>query len=344
MNRRSNRKPWGYGVAVPAVLILAVVWWNTSERLDRGQPQAVEGPADTYAVVSPPVEGRASVQENDPASPQRQSRSAPLSYGQQLRFRFDDLMAGNDLIDKFIIRHLELAEAGNADSAIYLSEAMKYCAMELNLVSLTSEVYDISTEDPSTIETQIMDQLVGHPEFYRSEARRHIQRAIGCQRLGWDPEYHREEATKWSDFARESGQPVAVAKWAAIKRDELLSDEKLDASKEVIRTVLQESVDFQVLLAASTVASASTGSDYLFDRLSWALAACEFHTCDSLNFYYRGLCEMQSFSGASYCTEDMTDLDYLFARHPDKFDAARAKAQEIKQAILDSRWDLLGLE
>ena len=271
--------------------------------------------------------------------------ASAISIGQE----FETMILGHEAIDEFVLRHLALAEAGNADSAHYVSEAMLYCAQELMSFNLSFDEYRMRADgivvSADEISALIMDGLTGKPEFYRVEARRHLDRAIACQRLGWDSEYLYEQAVDWGETATKLGQVIAVARSASLDPENFpVEAEQIEESKTVMREVLRESRELHVFLYASSVVSASTGSDYPFERLAWALAACEYSKCDSLNYLYRGACEVMTLQGSHICTEDMTDLDYLFRKYPSQFDAALARAAEIEQALSNEDWQSIGLE
>lgn len=326
-------KYWTVGVTVLAALVVLAA-------ISTGMlPRVQDGPAVAFNIDDKSDESRLeaahySQQENiDPHS----------DSGQTIRQEFEALMAGDGEIDRFILKHLTAAEKGNIDSAYYVSRAMMVCLVDLQATSLTLSLYEIDATDPDEISDLIMSVLVGTPEYYRTEAKRHIERAIACQRLGWDSQYHGRQSKVWGEVARDAGHPIALAK--KVNDDpESVSPERLEDSRKIVRKLLQKNREREVFLAAGSVVSASTGRDYVFERLSWALLACEYNACDSLSFYYRSGCEVMTYEEGAFCSQDMTDMDYLFGKYPSQFDAARARAMEIKQAIDNSQWALLGLE
>ena len=262
----------------------------------------------------------------------------------EIRQEFDSVIGGNEEIDVYILRHLERAEAGDADSAIYVAEAMRYCLASVGMVERGIRQYQIQPAGPSETKEAILERLVGLSPYRRNEASLHIDRWIACKRSGWDNSYLTETAYKWEAFALNEGQPLAVARVSGLDPNAAVTPEKLEKSKAAMRQVLTKSREFTVLWYASSVVSVSTNRDFESEKLAWALLACEYDSCDSLNYYNRGLCEMQGKNGADYCTEDVTDMKYLFGRYPGKIDVARSRALFIKEAIDSGQWDLIGLD
>lgn len=262
----------------------------------------------------------------------------------EIRQEFDSVIGGNKEIDVFILTHLERAEAGDADSAIYVAEAMRYCMLSVGKVEQGISLYQIQPAGPSETKEAIMERLVGLSPYRRNEASLHIDRWIACKRLSWDLSYLAETAYKWEEFAVNEGQPLAVARFASLDPNAAVTPEKLDQSKAAMRQVLSKSREFTVLRYASSVVSVSTNKDFESEKLAWALLACEYDSCDTLNYHNRGSCEMLGKDGADFCTDDLTDMKYLFGRYPDKFDAARSRALFIKEAIDSGQWDLIGLD
>ena len=261
----------------------------------------------------------------------------------EIRHEFDSLVAGNEEIDAFIRRHLARAESGDAQSAMYVAEAMRYCIMDLNMLELTIQQHQIDAASPDKVKEAIMGYLVGMTSFSRAEALRHIDRGFSCRSLGWDVNYLTEISEYWEDFAYNEGQSLAVARAASLNPAGPVSNSDLEVSKSVMREVLSNSREFRVLTYASTVAAVSLEAEFEFERLSWRLLACEYESCDTLNYYYRGLCDMMGSDGAHICTDGITDIEFLFRRYPEQFDAARARALEIKRAIDSEQWELIGL-
>lgn len=335
----SRLRYWIVGGAVVASLSFFVAISTDILPKNEGSPAlAVETNGDDHSDRTDKDQS-----EGTQYSAQEDMASGPVDYAHPIRLELDALMAGEDQIDSFILRHLEAAEAGNADSAYYLAEAMKYCANELIKIPMSVSYITNDPVGPDEISDLIMSSIVGMPDYYRSEALRHIERAIACQRLGWNSDYLIQQASDWDAFAEKAGQSSARARAAEI-HPENVSAERLEESKKTMRAVLKNSRELRDLLYAATVVSASTGSDYKLEILTWALVACEYQSCDSLNYIYRGACEIMALHGAQICTQDMTDMDYLFRKYPSQFDEARARAAEIKQAIDNGQWSLIGLE
>lgn len=261
---------------------------------------------------------------------------------------YDEMIIDVAGIDEYILEHLRLAEAGNVNSAHYVSDAMHRCATEMAAFEISFDNY--GTDPGATFITneakmiEIMDGLVGHHEYYLEQVRQSLRRAVECQKLGWETQYIYEESVRWRVEAAHRGQATALARTAFMDPSSRPHDPRqMAVSKEIIRNALIVSHDLEVLLNASSVVAASTGKDYKSEVLSWALLACEYEPCDTLNNLYMGQCENMSLGGSSMCTDDMTDLDYLFRKYPAEFDTASARAKEIRQAIEREDWESLGL-
>lgn len=282
--------------------------------------------------------------------PRRQSSSVPgLEKPVGSWKEYDSMMRGVIGIDEYILKHLRLAEAGNANSAYYVSEAMIRCATELISFRMSYDTYSANHGadhvGPEEMMTVVLGELVGYSEFYLEQVRHSLMRAIECKKLGWESQYLYDESVQWQKRAIERNQVVALVQAARLDPSNPPDNpDQIEASRKTMREALSQSQDLVVLLNASTVVSASTGSDFPLERLSWALTACEYQRCDSLNHLYRDVCESMSMHGSAICTNDMTDLDYLFLKYPELFDLAQARAKEIKQAIESEDWRSLGLD
>lgn len=274
--------------------------------------------------------------------------STQLIMSEELSGRFEAALAGKFPMDEFILELLAKAEDGDADSAYYVSEAMKFCAADLVVSQISVDKYrpQAISSNPSSDEAIafVMDGLVGNSEFYLKEARRHLDRAVECMRLGWNSQTMYEFAVDWGATAEELGQPIAVAKLASLDPDDPPSDlAELEQSRATMRDIVRNNKNLRVFLYASTVTSTVTGIDHTLDKLSWALLACEYASCDDLNHLYRGVCEVMSLQGSDVCTTDMNDIDYLFRKYPEYFDAAQVRAAELKEAIETENWQSIGL-
>ena len=273
----------------------------------------------------------------------------PVVDSTAIRGQFEAVLLAGTGIDEFILRHLRLAEAGNADSAFFVGEAMQYCAMDLSLFDLSFEHYDTQKrgQPPRTDHEKIaviMDGLVGKPEFYRQQAQRHLDRATDCKKLGWEAQFFSEQGQSWIAKATSQGQPIARARTAKLDPAKPPDAGQLKRSQETMRDVLSSNRDVQTLLHASTVVVAGTGRDFATERLAWAILACEYSDCERpMNSLYRGVCEGLALQQALHCSDDMTDLDYLFTKYPERFDVASARAKELKYALETGDWAAIGL-
>ena len=171
--------------------------------------------------------------------------STQLIMSEELSGRFEAALAGKFPMDEFILELLAKAEDGDADSAYYVSEAMKFCAADLVVSQISVDKYrpQAISSNPSSDEAIafVMDGLVGNSEFYLKEARRHLDRAVECMRLGWNSQTMYEFAVDWGATAEELGQPIAVAKLASLDPDDPPSDlAELEQSRATIREILFE--------------------------------------------------------------------------------------------------------
>jgi len=251
--------------------------------------------------------------------------------------------------DIYILEQLEKAGAGDGDAAHYLAEALQFCIADLVTYQLSAQKYVVdpgwSDTDPQLVADHVMDALVGYPEFYRLEARRHLDRALACLKLGWSTEYIDRESKGWEVQALILGQPVAVARAAQLSpRGGDISEADLLVAQEQMRAALAKSRDNLTFLYAATVATVTDQRDYVDERLAWALLACRYRDCGSLSFVYRHACESMVLRENFPCTDDMSDYDYLFFKYPASFDAARARADELFVALESQQWEVLGLE
>lgn len=288
------------------------------------------------------------------------SESNPTFHHPRVSEQFEAVLMAGSGLDEFILEHLELAKAGNADSAYYVSEAMQYCAMELLLLETSYRHYNTQGDEvvpgldtqgdqvaPSLDEVieVIMDGLVGTSEFYRREARRRLDRAAACKNLNWQPQFLSDQGTAWATSALSLGQPIALARSAKLDPTNPPGEQQLERSKEIMRGALQQSRDLRTLLYASSVVAVNTQRNHLSERLAWGILACEYDDCEQpMNYLYRGVCEVTTLNQTFVCSADMSDLDYLFQKYPDEFDFAKARAEELHQALTTEDWSTVGLQ
>jgi len=263
--------------------------------------------------------------------------------------QFEESILDGSKLDDFIRRHLPRAQSGDADSAYYLAEAMQFCSMELAQFDLSFVHYNKQgAASSASLEHQaqvIMDGLVGKPEFFLKQVRRHIDRAIACKSIGMDSQDFYRQAGEWRQQATTLMQPVAVASAAKLDpRNPTIDAKTLNRSKALMRDVLSRNRDLKTLLHASSVVAVTTGRDYESERLAWGILACEYRQCDNLNYLYLGKCEAMVLNGNADCSEEMSDLDYLRLKYPDTFDDARGRASELHEALEKEDWSALGLE
>lgn len=181
------------------------------------------------------TEGLSNEQRNSPVSGTTQDRGAgkksvPVKSGDApprmpgssatVARQFEQVILAGAGIDRFILQQLALAESGNANSAHYVSEAMDYCAMNLLQLQISFDVYntqgDQSRPDANAMAKVVMDGLVGLPEFYLAQARKHLERSVACATLGWNSDYLFEKAASWAQTAVDRKQPIAMAEAAQL--------------------------------------------------------------------------------------------------------------------------------
>jgi hypothetical protein len=234
------------------------------------------------------------------------------------------------------------------------------CFLDTRMVQLMLTMLSPSGEDLTKrpdYRDIITKSVASRPEFYREETRRHMERAIACKRLGKDELTLKEEGFEWERTAADLGNPIALARSIEIETIHRLTDDpqgdanvqefrpliedRLRTSKATILDALRGSRDLEVLLQAGDVISAATGRDRTLEHIAWALVACEYDDCEELNPLYRRACEAE---GASYCSEEMSDSEYLMLKFPAQYDTARGRAMEIKEALENENWAELGLQ
>ncbi len=326
-----------FGAAIVISLLLLAdskrVSWASltrepSGRPDQSEPDRLKDDADSTDAKKRPPQGV----------------FASLGTDQQ----FEEAILDGSKLDDFILLHIPRAKSGDADSAYYLAEALRYCSMELEQFDMSFAYYDKQDSDASSnLEHQvqiIMDGLIGKPEFYRRQVRRHLDRAMACKSLDIDSQDLHGRAESWSKQAKALMQPIALARGARLSpRNASISAEKLNSSKAAMRDALSRSKNLVILLSASSVAAVATGRDFTTERLAWAILACNYEDCGTLNYLYLGKCEAMVLQGSSDCSEQMSDLDYLRLKYPNHFDVARGRASELYEALEKGDWSTVGL-
>lgn len=140
--------------------------------------------------------------------------------------------------------------------------------------------------------------LVGKPEFYLREVRRHLDRAIACKSLGLDPQDPYDQAATWDRKATDRMQPIALARTAKLDpNNPNITAERRARSRAVLQAALSRSKDLMTLLHASSVLAVATGNDYTTKRHAWGILACEYEDCGTLDRLYRGKCEATVMNG-----------------------------------------------
>jgi hypothetical protein len=300
---------------------------------------------------SEPSERKDAANRDSTKKQARGSAFANLRTDQQ----FEEAIFNGSKLDDFILQHIPRAESGDPDSAYYLAEAMNYCSMELVQFNMSFAYYDTQNSDYDTQNSEaasnldhqvqvIMDGLIGKPEFYQRQVRRHLDRAIACKSLGMDSQDLYRQVGVWAKQATTLMQPIALARAARLDpRNPSIAADRLNNSKAVMRDALSRNRDLMTLLHASSVAAVATGRDYATERLAWGILACEYTECDTLNYLYLGKCEAMVLSGNADCSEEISDLDYLRLKYPDIFDVARGRASELYVALEKEDWATVGL-
>jgi hypothetical protein len=265
---------------------------------------------------------------------------------------FQRILSGGGRLDYFIRRQSNAAQAGNADSMHYLSEAMGKCSRVLYEVESTMQFSSIQFGNPLSpaehdwnyYREYIMGFAIQTTEFVKAQMLLNLKLAEQCSSLGLSTDALLQGHGVWQAAATAAGQPIALA-WAAAENVEDLSPADLRHSKDTIREVLRENRQLETLLHAATVSILATGREPVAERLAWAVLGCDYYDCEgSLNHLYRVDCAIASRDGAFYCQEGMSDADYLYGKYPGQIDIARGRAMEIRAAIDGDRWDMLGLE
>ncbi len=279
------------------------------------------------------------------------SADADAAGGDQpISRQLDLILAGDGSITEFIAANIDAARQGDGDAAFYVSMALKECALVIQQASMTLMVEpgserslnELYAEDIDELEKQLRVTLPGMQEFARRETEIKLDRARDCIGLGPVQELY-DSAREIGLIAFQADHPLAFINSTSVDWSSL-SGEDLSDLQERTRRMIEASNDHQVFFFAAEVAAASLEVDPKFEKLSWAIAACEFNDCDILSRMYRGSCERLTSQGqGQFCSEDITDAAYLILKYPGEYDLARSRAIEIQQAILSENWEVLGL-
>lgn len=334
-------------VASSALLLALALRWHSGERTNDAAVVS-HAPVHTAGPVSPAPSNAGDPEHSTTSTPGVEPASPDIKDAYDALFSGD----GGRAIDQFILQHLPEAEAGNRDSALYVGDALRMCFLDMRMLQLTLTMLSPDGEDLKELSDHqdiVMKSVAARPAFYKEETRRHMERAIACERLGKDARVLQGEGYKWEAIAAELGNPIARARSIMSISDDGTTDDtlrrvredQLRRAKVTILDALKESRDLEVLLQASDIVSTATGRDRTLERVAWALVACEYDDCEKLNPRYRSVCEVQ---GASYCSDEMSDRDYLMLRYPAQYDTASGRAMEIRDALDNERWEELGLQ
>ncbi len=341
-----SKKSW---LAIGSVAIAALVGWLAYAPFE--SPGELPAETSTSQSLGPPNSNstgprlESANKDDGPIQDPHWISDLPVmdARHRETRREFDDMVAGAEDIADYILRHVTFAQNGDADSAVYVAEAMRYCVLALGALDLSVDHYDVDSKNRTEVEEAILARLVDIPVFHRNEARNHIRRGFACRDLGYQHEEYSAMADDWEAFANDHGQTLAVARAANSKVKSDASTKESDAAKASIREVLSRSREMRVLRYAGAIVARSTGRNVETERLAWSLLACEYDSCDSLNYFYRGMCDMLLQQGVHLCTAETTDAEFLFRRYPALFDAARARSLEIKHALDSEQWEFVGL-
>ena len=282
----------------------------------------------------------------DPPSAKAVADESERSLGE----RVDNILAGNASIVEFIRNNIEKARNGDPDAAFYVSRALNTCGADMMSFGMTIPMltnvdvvpHNLSKQQLEELRPTAMAYLADKHEFYRVQAERQMDRAIECLALG-QPDELLNQARELTLVATLAEHPLATIMMDNIEVENL-DDNDLSMLREKSRDLLQNNKDREIFFYSATVSAASLDRDQTFETLAWAIAACNYNSCDTLSRYYRGRCEIMSLQGeGDFCADDMTDYDYLMLKYPGQFDRARARAMEISSAIDMDRWEDLGL-
>ena len=331
-----------------AIFVAGAVWLFGNSPIDPAGEDSSENIrqpiADSIIPVRVDIANESEVA--DPPPPEAVADESDRSLGE----RVDAILAGNASIVEFIRNNIERARNGDSDAAFYVSQALSTCGADMMSFGMTVPILTNSNAVPATLRKQELEQLrptasaylTDKHEFYRVQAERKMDRAIECLELG-QPEALLNQAQELALIATLAEHPLATIMMDNIDVDNL-NDNDLSWLKEKSRGLLQNNKDREIFFYASTVSAVSLNLDRTFETLAWAIAACNYNSCDTLSRLYRGRCEIMSLQGeGDFCADDMTDYDYLMLKYPGQFDRARARAMEISSAIDMERWEDLGL-
>lgn len=341
-------------IASSIVLVAALVLYASFRNND--QAELGNAGLDHVSQVTTEIDGspytsRPNVAaDNESGNTFGKSGQLVLTRRQKLSNQLDDILAGNGSIVAYIHALKDKAIGGDAEAAYFVTRAMNECGADINSIAMTlplitgeNEVrHPVTASDLKEFREPIGAYLVGKPEFYRTQAMRRVDRAIECLELGQSHEIL-NESQEILQVAITAKHPLALMVTENIFGGEI-SKEKLVSLRQRARNFLEQAKNREIFFYAGDVAAISLDRDRTSELLAWSIAACEYSSCNSLNRYYRGRCELMSLHGeGDFCADDLTDLEYLMQKYPGHFDVARARAAEIVNAIESEAWEELGL-
>ena len=257
-----------------------------------------------------------------PASFQKQ----PLSAAEA---RYLSALYGDQPADDAYEYLRRFAISGDPDSQYFLSELLEYC------VSLLSRY---EGRDRAEMELELRELLRTDVALYESSVasfNQHYTQYERCEGIG-RRDWLVREGKRWYDQALGSRHPIALAEAGVDLSVESVARESLDDAKALVREALAQTKRQEVIEAASSIALRAMAQSDPVEEAAWAILSCEYNGCEELSPTSRSACEVRP--DAFPCFEGATEWDFLVAQYGEHFDAAKARAEQLKEAIDNQRW------
>lgn len=250
----------------------------------------------------------------------------PLSAAEE---RYLSVLYGEEPADDAYKYLHQSAATGDPDGQYFSSELLKYCTVLLkryegrDRAEMERELEELQRTDIALYESSVANFDQHYAQYTR------------CREIG-RRDFLSREGNRWYDQAVESRHPVALAKTGADLSMESVAKGNLDEAKALVREALSRSNRQEVIEAASSVASRAMNQHDPVEEAAWAILNCQYNGCEELSQTSRSVCEIRP--DAFPCYEGATEWDFLIAQYGEHFDAARARAGQLREAIDNHRW------
>lgn len=294
--------------------------------------EAMESPAqitdvdDVRQKDSPLQHDTERVEARQPAGTTPESfRKQPLSVAEA---KYLSALYGEPADDAYEYLR-EFAVGGDSDSQYFLSELIEYCLSLLNRYE---------GGDRAEMERELRALLRIDVALYESSVanfNQHYAQYERCERIGRH-DFLVSEGKHWYDEAFGSRHPIALAEAGVALFMQSVAGESREYAKALVREALAQSKRQVVIEAASNVALRAMTQPDPVEMAAWAVLYCEYNGCEELSPTSRSACEVHP--DAFPCFEGATEWDFLIAQYGEHFDAARARAEQLREAIDNRRW------